>query len=484
MKGIRSVAVDVGSQGTPAPVGQRASDPLRQLGGWLAADWRGRRFVSFGIAAAVVTACVAALYYANNGIEPDPDSSAYLLVAHRLATLSSLPDPQRVPGYPLLIAAVFAVFGRDNLAAASVAQAALFICAIVELYALLCVLLRRAWAALAVALLAGTSVNLLSYVRPILSEALALWLVTTLACAVVLYLRRPRRATLWAAAAVLLALCLTRPEWIYLPIPLFAFLLWAARGRVPPWAQLMHAVASLAVLYAALGGYMWANHARNGCGVDMTYVQNFNLLGKIMQYRMQDEAPPQYAALARVVDQSLASGNASPWQLVGSGAYSPLKRDCQAVAGAYSLSIIATHPLEYAAKSIPVAAQTLTDTTDFRPIVVTGTFAGALSALDAIGSLVIRGLILFPLVAVHWVVVALRRSADWRPRAAAALALIGAYGVALTALGSYAYYPRLRAPYAPLLIALVWGTLLVAGIAICQWVRAAIGGGSEQRKVV
>jgi hypothetical protein len=42
----------------------------------------------------------------------------------------------------------------------------------------------------------------------------------------------------------------------------------------------------------------------------------------------------------------------------------------------------------------------------------------------------------------------------------AALALVASYGPALGALGGYVYYPRLHTPYAPLLLAVGWGTLL------------------------
>ena len=45
----------------------------------------------------------------------------------------------------------------------------------------------------------------------------------------------------------------------------------------------------------------------------------------------------------------------------------------------------------------------------------------------------------------------------------AALALVASYGLALSALGGYLYHPRLHtpyAPYAPLFLAVGWGTLL------------------------
>src|SRR5262249_57792393 len=139
-----------------------------------------------------------------------------------------------LPGYPLLIALAFAATGQGNLGTVSVVQAVLFILAALEIYVIACIALRNSWLALAASLPVGVSTHLLSFVKPILSEGLTLFLVTTLALAVVRYLASSRTARLWTIVGCLLALVLTRPEWMYLPVPLFAYLLTIAwrRGRV------------------------------------------------------------------------------------------------------------------------------------------------------------------------------------------------------------------------------------------------------------
>jgi len=107
----------------------------------------------------------------------------------------------------------------------SVAQAILFILATLELYVLALFVLRYAWMALLVCLLVGTNLALLSYVKPIMSEALALWLLISLALAIVIFLRTLRIPLLWVVALSTLLLFMTRPEWIYLPILLSVCLL-------------------------------------------------------------------------------------------------------------------------------------------------------------------------------------------------------------------------------------------------------------------
>src|SRR5262249_5831684 len=146
----------------------------------------------------------------------DPDTPAYLNQARHILDAGDFVDPARLPGYPTFIAVLFLATGRGNLDALSIAQAGLYVLATLELYAALGLMVRRAWvAALIVAALAVTT-HLLSYVRPLLSEGLALFLVASLALALVLALRWPGRRTLWGVALALLALLLTRPEWIYL----------------------------------------------------------------------------------------------------------------------------------------------------------------------------------------------------------------------------------------------------------------------------
>jgi hypothetical protein len=55
-----------------------------------------------------------------------------------------------------------------------------------------------------------------------------------------------------------------------------------------------------------------------------------------------------------------------------------------------------------------------------------------------------------------------------------ALSLMVLYGVAVTSMGSYMFYPRLRTPFAPLLIAVVYGSLAAAIPALVRIARARL----------
>jgi hypothetical protein len=312
-------------------------------------------------------------------------------------------------------------------------------------------------------------------VRPILSEGLALFLLATLALALVFALRWPRPLALWGVAVALLALFLTRPEWIYLPIPLFACLLTLAWRRGLARRLLPTAILALAVLYGTLGGYVVLNRAQNDCTC-VTYISNVNLLGKVMQYRMEREAPPQYAAMTQLVSAHVERGDADPWNVLRED-YPPLHRDHFALAGEYSTAIIRAHPVEFVAKSGSVAPEALTTVNPFLPIDHQGPFASFLLAINvAITTLMREMLPFFPLLGAGWLLWMLwwRRKPSVLAEAMGLFALLGGYGLALTIFGGYVYYARLRAPYTPLLLIVVWGSAMLAvlwlgGRALAWW---------------
>lgn len=418
-------------------------------------DARGTRVLCYGAALFLLTTCVTLVYYLNKPqVALDPDTPAYLVVAQRILTGHPV-DPGRLPGYPLLMNLVFAFAGRGNLGALSAVQAALFVVATVELYALLYLVLQRAWAAALVALLVGSNTMLLSYVKPILSEALTLFLLVNLALAVACCIRRMDARMLWIVAGWMVVLFLTRPEWIYAPVPLFAYFALLAWRRGLLRRLTPHLATATLALYLVLGGYVLANRIENGY-TGVTYIQNINTLGKVMQYGMQDQAPPRYAGLTRVVDSYVARGDTDPWDVLRSG-YPPITPHYFALLGEYGSAIIREHPLEYLGHSAPLALQSLAIVAPFHPVPPNP----LLSLLDPISATVIGSLVLFPLLALLWwgLLVRTQSRVSLSVEIMAALALLGFYGLALTTLGGYIYYPRLHTPFAPLLIAVVWGSI-------------------------
>jgi hypothetical protein len=447
-------------------IGLRWHVHLRQTVAWLARDWRGPRYLAWGSVVMTLTSLVTICYYANvphPGM--DPDTPAYVNQARAILDSGNVVDPARLPGYPLFIALLFLATGRGNLPMVSIAQAVLYVLALLELYVALCLMLRRGWVAALIVAPIAINTHLLSYVRPVLSEGLALFLIATLALAFVLLLRWSDPRVFWGMTLALLALVLTRPEWTYLPIPLYACLLILAARRGQLRRFLLSTALALTVLYGTLGGYVILNRTRNSCDC-LTYISNVNLLGKVMQYRMVREAPPQYQAVTQLVERHVARGDVDPWNVIRED-YPPLHRDHFALAGEYSADIIRAHPVEFVAKSGPVVNDTLTTVNPFRPIDAHGPFATPLLAINGvISSLMRHGLPLFPLVGVGWLLWMLwwRRKPSLLAEAMGLFALLGGYGLMLTVFGGYVYYARLRAPYTPLLLIVIWGSAVLAAL--------------------
>jgi len=468
---------------------------------WLRADWHGARVAPWGVALALLTVTVVALYYAQTpAVIRDPDTPAYLAAAHRILARGQLVDTARLPGYPLFIVAVGAIAGQGNLAALGVAQGALFVVATLEVYAILALALRRAWLAAAVAALLGTNLRVLSYVKPILSEGLTLFLTATLALAITLYLRRSSSRRLWLVVGCMLALFMTRPEWVYLPIPLLLFLALVAWGRETRRRIAWHAVGGAVALYVVLGVYVVGNSLVNGYP-GVTYIQSVNLLGKVMQYQMQNEAPPQYAPVTQVLNDFAARRDADPWQ--AANAYPSLQQRNFALADRYAKAIILRHPVEFMAKSWPVAVHSLRTAYPFAPFTPTGALARLLYWLDQFSGATLRQMVWFLALGPLWWALLIARRWPWArrrlalawermglapfqltlPRATiemmAGLALMAAYDLVVTTLGGYVYYDRLHAPFDPLLIAVVWGSAALALVALMRlahwgWQRQAM----------
>jgi hypothetical protein len=415
-----------------------------------------RRYLSCGLACALIAGCATVAYYLMHPLpNGDPDTADYLRVTHAILGHGVLIDWRRLPGYPLLIAATFVVTHSHDVLWVSRLQGVLFVSAAVEIYLIGCLILRNAWVATGCSVLVSTSAPLLTHVQSVLSEGLALFLVTSLALTAILFIRTSRVAFLWLTALCLLALEMTRPEWMYLAFPLFALLVLAVARHRPVRSVLPSLLLATLLVSGSMGLYVVVNAVENHF-IGVSDVQNINLLGKIMQYHMQDEAPPQFAELTRVIDGHMASGDPDPWHVIGQG-YAPLDRDHFALAGRYSIAIIETHPSEYAVKSLLLLRSTF-DPGD-ASVLGPQPFPGFLAAWWDVSAVLWRALIVFPLLALYWGVrFARRRFASRQTAMMSVLSLLTLYGVAVTTLGDYAAYSRIYMPFLPLAMVLVAGS--------------------------
>ncbi len=443
----------------------RVTSKIRQLFenafSMFALDWQTSKSYAFACLLVLITGLMVIAYYLNHP-QPEiyPDSVEYLNEAQRIAAYGQIVNAHRVPGFPLLITLVFALAGWGDVMAVSIANALLFILATLEIYIIALLLLRQAWQAFLIGLLVGANLVLLSFVKPILSEALALWLLVSLALVAMLFVYTLRIRYLWMVTAFTLTLFLTRAEWIYVPIPLFAYLVFvAARQGKVRLPLVSHALLSVVVLYAILGGYIVIN-ATQYHFVGVEDIQNASVLGKVIQYDMQNEAPPQYAAVARVTNAFQSHGDINPYDLLRQQPW--LASDHYALAGAYAESIIIHHPAEFLAKSGPLLVSTLGDFYYESQVNPQGLFGEPLVVIQLGFHMLYKLNILFLPCAAVWIFLLFWRRTARLPavQAMGALVLLVLYGLVLTTLGGYGSYIRLHAPFNPLLIVITWGTLL------------------------
>lgn len=459
---------DTGGSGDKAP--SRMFLLFKRIQTRAQADWKGSRFLTFGAAVALLASLVTIAYYVNSPRVPhDPDSDWYLLVAHKVAH-GTFTDAVRTPAYPLFIDLVSLFASKRNLPAISIAQGVLYVVAAVGIYGLAFLIFRRAWVALVIAALFATDVLLISYVRPIMSEAQAMFLLVCFALTLVWFVRASRLRTLWLAMGILFALGMTRPEWLYFAVPFVGFVLLISWKRGELRRVLPHALAALVLFSALCGLYLYGNAQQGYVGFGQN--QNGDLLGKVMQYHMQNEAPPQYAAITQEVNQYLARGDEDPWHVIYNDP--ALLQDHFTLAATYGRTIILQHPVEFVLDTIPVVFQSLPSTSPHETIVANGPFSGALFALQTLANLVQYSLLVFPFIAIAWWVrLFLLRRLDMLTVAMAGLALICGFELAVTTLFVFTQYTRMNMPYDPLMITVVWGTIIWVGLpCIRRFVRS------------
>lgn len=448
---------DEHNAGRIGAAGNWPSNLLQRCVAGILVDWHGRRFVAFGAVVAVVAGCVTLASYANQPAVPyDPDSTVYLQVAGQVFH-GQLVDRWRTPGYPLFIGVVTHLAGVANLDAISIVQGVFFVLASLGVYVLAALLCRRAVGALLVTLPVAANVMLISYVRPIMTEAQALLLLVCLALVLVWYIRTPRPPTVWLAMGILFALAMTRPEWVYFSVPFAGFLMLVAWREHVLRRMVPHAGVALLLFLTLCGLYAYGNarHGYFGFGAN----QNGDLLGKIMQYQMQHEAPRRYDAITREVDGFLARGDYDPWHVLA--ADPALRTNYYALAGDYGRSVILGHPVEFVSDTIPVVFESLRSSDPHTPFDPNGLFSAVMALLQSAAGVVQRTLLLFPFIALAW------WSRLFRPRKASelavimsGLALLGAYPLAITTLVVYTQYARMNAPFDPLMFVVVWLTAI------------------------
>ena len=450
---------------------RRAAAQFHAAGAVLQEDWRSARYFPFLAALLLIAATSMTLFYFNQpGATVGPDTHSYIRVAQDILAHGRVVDPQRLPVYPLYLAVIFRLFGDGNLNAAAAGQGVLFVLATLELYALTFLLFRRAWIAFVTGVLMCTNTYLLGFVMTIQTEGFAIWLVVSLALAAVVFLHSLRARDLWIVAALTALLFMTRPEWIYVPVPLFAYLLFVAARHGRRRELWRHALGAVLALYILLGLFVALNAVKNHYA-GVSCIQNVNMLGKVEEYRMQNEAPPQYADVTRTVNSYLAQGTADPYSILQD--HPEYRASCNARIGAYAFSIIRAHPLAYLMNSVPVAFAALTYYGTPAMANSAGVFGGAFNWLKYAYYDLFQTFRYFPLFALAWIALLVWRRTGRRgtTEGMGAVVLLSLYELAVIGVGGYDSFARFDSVYTPLILLTMWGTLLAGGLLLVSRLR-------------
>ena len=446
---------------------------------WFITDWQTHKYLFFGALLLLINVSLTVAYYVNYpGVAFDADTPAYLVVAERLYTHPYfLVDAWRLPGYPLLIAFVYAFAGYHNWMAVSAAQDVLFVLATMEIYVLAILVFKRTWMAFLIGLIVGTNVVLISYVKPIMSEGLALWLLTTLALALVYYVRTLRLHAFWLVVVCLVLLVFTRPEWLYLPVPLFAFVLLVAVRRGVHWRSglvvLLNVVVALTCIYTLVGIYIQINTRQHNYP-GLTAVENFNPVSKSNRPGGQDEAPPQYAQISHQLD-ILVVKDRDPYHILP---YVPaLAKDDSLPAGTMARAIILHHPVEFLVKSLPLFPPSLTSYYDSIRPNIHGPFDEPLALMKSFDRILYQANVFFLLCIPLWLVLfcGRRLRTQQLPLEMGAIVLLASYALIITTLGGYRPddYMRVHIVFDPLLIFVVWGSIFLGARSLWRQSPAA-----------
>ena len=461
--GLEASPSRVGPEETHAAVlkPERPHPLMHALSQGLIRDWRTHKYFFFGALLLLLTIILTVIYYANYPRpEIGPDSPAYFWVAYKLRLHPTwLVDAWRLPGYPLFIDIVYLLAGQGNLVAVGIAQAMLFVLATLEMYVLAILILKRTWMAFLIGLMVGTNVIFLSSIKPMMTEGLALWLVTSLALAMVYFIRTLHIHAFWLMVVCFVPLLFTRPEWLYLPVPLLAYLLLVAWRRGSARRVLFNALPALVCIYALVAAYIGINTLSNQYP-GMTAIENFNYLGKVLQYNMQDEAPPQYAQYSRRLDILVAQTNRSPYVVLR---HMPdLSKDNALPAGNFARTIILHHPFEFLAKSVPVFLPSLTH---YYGRESSGPFRVPLAFMTSFDRILYRANAFFLLCVPFWLLLLCWRKVRSHPLVLemGAIILLAFYALVITDLGGYKFedYMRVHIVFDPLLILVVWGSFFL-----------------------
>src|SRR5260370_520529 len=156
----------------------------------------------------------------------------------------------------------------------------------------------------------------------------------------------------------------------------------------------------------------------------MTAIENFNWMGKVLQYQMEGEAPPEYAQVSHELDFYVARVDRDPYHVLPH--LPELSKNNGVPAGQFARAIILHHPVEFAFKSVPMFFVSLVSYYDNTQ----GNLTQPLAWLQILNRVLYMGNICFPFCALAWLFLLSWRRTRSQPRiqAMGAIVLLVLYG--------------------------------------------------------
>ncbi len=399
-----------------------------------------------------------------------PDSATYLSPARHILSSFQFFDPIRPPGYPFFLALTLLIHGgATDPTTIVLAQAALMILSAGEIYLLAYRLTRNKWTAAVASALFGSNLAIVQWERAILSESFACWLTITIFVLFEAQLRAPKTWKIVSLGILLGLAILVSPADLILP----PVILGIALARDLRLGRLRHTWRSLgtAIMLVAgiVAGYIQMNGSATGLYA-LTDVTNVNLLGKVLEYRMQDEnTNPYFTPLRQALDVYVQTQQGQtvidPYGFLDTN--TSFNAPYLNPIGDYSSAIISRHLGEYLVKSIPDIEQTWQiDPTPYVPASPSNSMTQTLFTLATIE---LWSYILLPFLCIVFLVWFFLRPRNHSMALLCAMTATLAANICLTATGSYGDFYRLRSP-------LDWAMVLVGGIALVELGRSVRSG--------
>lgn len=403
------------------------------------------------VLAVVAGAVVFAFILNSPNYDRFPDTANYEAIATHLP--GSFISSDRMPGYPVVIALASLVPGGLLLV-----QSLMTVGSVVLTFFVARAALGNRWFAFVPAFLVATDLLMAGFARVGMTESVAVLETTAVAAAAVAFVKTSRPRYLWPLSALMIVLLLTRPEWALLAFALvpYALLVMWRRGMLQR-ALLVRAAAGVGAVVVCIGGYSLANLAVNGY-FGMSSVVNVALMGKVMVYRMEVEAPPPYDVY---IPQVAATGPAlGPWPLT---MVPPFNDRNHKLEGDFARAVILHDPVRFSAH---VFGTLLDSSTAYDSVFIRihdpATFSSQLKALLQLSELRYAWLVLLLPLALVWAVLGLvAPGADERVPILGALSVIALYGALTAAAATFDEFGRVHMPINPISTVLVAGTLLL-----------------------